>query len=315
MELREYQAEALRRLKQSLKKGNRRIILALATGAGKSILGLSIVKSAAQRGNYVLYVAHRTILVEQMKDTLNGFDNVVVESVQRSKNRWHDDIKIVIIDEVHFGVNSSMQNKIIDKYKDAIIIGLSATPITHDGYKIEGWDKVIDVVQLKDLIDMGFLSKLKVLAPMHVDTTSFKMTASDYNQKDVAKEVTKSNIVANVVDKYITYADGLKSIFYAVNIEHAAQLNDELVQKGYKSAVYHSKLKKDEKKRVFNAFKRNELLILVSVDSLTTGVDEADLYCGVLATPTKSIIKAVQIYGRFARLDDSLDKLLAKIGI
>jgi len=42
---------------------------------------------------------------------------------------------------------------------------------------------------------------------------------------------------------------------------------------------------------------------LVSVESLTTGVDLPDLYCGVLATPTKSIIKAVQIYGRFARLD------------
>jgi len=303
MELREYQAEALRRLKQSLKKGNRRIILALATGAGKSILGLSIVKSAAQRGNYVLYVAHRTILIEQMQNTLKNFKNVVVESVQRSNNRYHDDIKILIIDEVHYGVNSSVQNRMINRYPDAIVIGLSATPMTASGHKIEGWDDVIDVIQLKELVDMGFLAKLKILAPMHINTSEFKISAGEYNQKDVAKEVTKTNIIHNVVEKYIKYADGLKSVFYAVNIEHAAQLNAELIERGYKSAVYHSKLKKEVKKQTFNAFKDNKLLILVSVESLTTGFDLPDLYCGVLATPTKSIIKAVQIYGRFARLD------------
>jgi len=132
-----------------------------------------------------------------MSETLKGFDNVIVESVQRSKNRWHEDIKILVIDECHYGVNSSTQNKVIDKYPNALIIGLSATPITHDGHKIEGWDDVIDVVQLKDLIDMGFLAKLKVLAPMHVDTSGFKMNAADYNQKDVAQEVTKSNILCS----------------------------------------------------------------------------------------------------------------------
>jgi len=172
--------------------------LALATGAGKSVIALSIVRSAKQKRNNVLYLAHRTILIDQMSETLKGFDNVIVESVQRSKNRWHEDIKILVIDECHYGVNSSTQNKVI-------------------------WDDVIDVVQLKDLIDMGFLAKLKVLAPMHVDTSGFKMNAADYNQKDVAQEVTKSNIIANVVDKYIKYADGLKSIFYAVNIDHATQ--------------------------------------------------------------------------------------------
>ena len=303
MKLRKYQENALQQLKQSLKKGNKRIILALATGAGKSILGLSIVRSAAQKNNYVLYVAHRTILIEQMQNTLKNFKNVAVESVQRSNNRYHDDVKILIIDEVHYGVNSSMQNRIINRYPDAIVIGLSATPITASGHKIEGWDDVIDVIQLKELVDMGFLAKLKVLAPMHIDTSGFKMSAGDYNQKDVAKEVTKTNIISDVVEKYIKYADGLKSVFYAVNIEHAAQLNAELIERGYKSAVYHSKLKKEVKKRTFNAFKNNELLILVSVESLTTGFDLPDLYCGVLATPTKSIIKAVQIYGRFARLD------------
>jgi len=38
MQLRQYQGEAVEKLKASIKRGNKKIILALATGAGKSVI-------------------------------------------------------------------------------------------------------------------------------------------------------------------------------------------------------------------------------------------------------------------------------------
>lgn len=299
MKMRPYQTEAIDKLRESLRKGNKRVLLTLCTGAGKSIIARNIVEMAEKRNNMVLYTAHRNILVKQMKSTFKGLHNVVVETLQTSKGREHDDVKIIIADEVHYGVNSPMQEKVFAKYPNAIIIGMSATPVTAQGYKIEGWDDTIDIIQLVDLIELGYAAPLKILAPASVNRTNFKIQNGDYNQKDVSEEVTKSTIVQNVVQQYIRHADGLKAIFYCVNIDHAELINAELLAHGYKTSTYHSKL--NDKEDIFERFKKNELTILCSVESLTTGVDLPDLYCGVLATPTKSIIKAVQIYGRFTR--------------
>jgi len=299
--LREYQKDAIVQLRSSLKAGNKKVLLSLATGAGKSLIIREIVKMAEAKNNNSLMLAHRTILIKQMIETLSDCNNVAVETIQTSKNRLHDNIKIVILDEAHFGANSPMQDKVLSKYPNAIIIGLSATPITSKGERLEGWNDVIDVVQLKDLVDLGFASPVKVLAPMSIDRSHFKTVGGDYNQKDVGEEVTKSSIISDVVQKYIKHAHGLKSVFYAVNIEHAELIVAELTAEGYNASSYHSKLK--NKDIIFKDFKDNKVDILVSVESLTTGVDVSNIYCAVLATPTKSIIKAVQIYGRITRLD------------
>lgn len=303
--LRDYQVEAIEKTKQSIRDGNKKIILSLATGAGKSIIARNIVEMAGAKGSEVLYTAHRTILIEQMQETFKGLTNVVAETLQTSKNRDYDKIDIIIADEMHFGVNSPMQNKVLKKYPNAIVIGLSATPILHNGNRIDGWDDIIDIVQLKDLIERGYASRVKVLSTANIDTDIFGSSGGDFNSKDVYNEVSKSSIASNVISIFKKYAKNMKTIFYCVNQKHAEQLNEMLVSDGFKSSVYHSKLHKKTRAKIFQEFRDNELQILCSVESLTTGVDLPDIYCLVLATPTKSIIKAVQIYGRATRLNPS----------
>ena len=301
MKLREYQEEIINKTKDSLRRGNKKVVIFLPTGGGKSACVHEIVKMASIKNNNVLVLAHRTLLIEQLTHTLSKFNNVVIETLQSSKNREHDDIKIIVVDEFHYAVNSQMQDKVLSKYKNAIIIGLSATPITAQGNKIEGVDEIVEVVQFKDLVDMGFLSPLKVLATANVDKSSFKTSMGDYNGKDVAEEVTKSSIVENVVEQYVKYADGMRAIVFCINIDHAELLASEFELSGYRTSPYHSKM--NNRQEVLSDFKRGELDILTSVESLTTGFDAPDVYCGVFATPTKSIIKAIQCYGRIARLD------------
>ena len=83
--LRPYQTEAIQKLKASFLKGNRRVILTLATGAGKSVIARAIVEMAKAKNNKVLFVAHRTILVDQMRRTFSGLDNVTVVELDKEQ--------------------------------------------------------------------------------------------------------------------------------------------------------------------------------------------------------------------------------------
>ena len=303
MKPRKYQSEAIELLKKSIARGNKKVMLALPTGAGKSIVAREVVRMAKEKNSQVLFLAHRIILIDQMKRVLSDFDNVVVETLQTSKNKLHDDIKIVIIDEGHWSANSNIQQDVMSKYPNAITIGMSATPITASGHRLKSWETVVSTVQTIDLVNAGFLSNVKVLAPVNLDRSGFKVTAGEYNIKDVGKEVTKSTIVNGVVEKYIQYADGLKTLVFCVNVEHSELMSEEFRKYGYKSAHYHSKMNKREREIVLDNFKEGKITVLTNVETLTTGFDVPDIYCGIFATPTKSIVKAVQCYGRLLRLD------------
>ncbi len=303
MKLRKYQSEMIDSVKASVINGNKKVMLSLPTGAGKSVCAYELVRLANAKKNNVLFLAHRVLLIKQMKNTLSGFDNVIVETLQATKNREHDDIKVIIFDEAHWSANSNLQKQVMAKYPKAITIGMSATPLTARGHKLESWNTTISTVQTSDLVEQGFLSPFRVLAPVGVDSDDFRVTAGEYNAKDVSEEVTKNVIVKGIVEKYAKYAEGLRTLIFCVNVEHSELIAKEFREKGYRAEHYHSKMSKADRLDVFERFKNGELDILANIDTLTTGVDLPDIYCGLFATPTKSIVKAIQCYGRICRLN------------
>lgn len=295
--LRSYQKEAIQKARESFAKGNKKICLTLATGAGKSPIAREIISLFRDKNpnGKIAYLTFRTVLINQMKETLKGL-NVEIDTLQAKGKTQTELYDLVIIDEVHYAFSSKLQNNINSKY----ILGLSATPVDSYGNALE-FDDIVDVVQLKDLIDMGYASPVKVLSNSNIDTSSLKSRAGDFVNSEAYDLMSKSVVQKNIVDTYIKYAKGLKTIVYGVNIKHCEQLKDEFINAGFKCDSVHSK-KKDTNKSL-EKFKNNEIDILVNADILTTGFDAPDIYCLILAAPTKSVIKAVQIYGRATRLN------------
>lgn len=290
--LRQYQTDAIQLARESLKLGNKKILLCLGTGAGKSIIAREIVSLAKKE---VLFVAHRSILINQMSKTFEGLENVTCGTLQKlHKEDKH--YQLAIQDEAHFGNGSVMQEAL--KYD--FLIGLSATPLTREGYRLEGWDEIIDVCQLPDLIEWGYACPVKVYAPIKINTKDMKTVAGDFDQKQAFGEMTRSEIVGNILSVYEKHAKGLKTIIYCVNIKHAEILSSAFSDSGYACDTVHSKKSNDE---VMKRFENGEIEIVLNCDVLTTGFDAPDIYCLILATPTKSIVKAVQIYGRGTRLN------------
>ena len=297
MKLRPYQLEAIDLARESFAKGNKDIALTLCTGAGKSPITRELVKLFRDKNpdGKIGYFTFRTVLINQMKQTLEGLDVEIntLQAIGKTKTDLYD---FIIVDEVHYARNSKLQNNLNAKYK----LGLTATPITPDGYALD-FDEVIDVVQLADLIDMKFAAPVKVLATSKVDTSKLKTVGKDFSQKDSFDLMSKSSIVKDIVDVYNRYAQGLKTIVYGVNIKHCEQIKDEFVKAGIICDSIHSK--KNDTQKSLEAFKNNEIDVLVNCDVLTTGFDAPDIYCLILASPTKSYIKSTQIYGRATRLN------------
>lgn len=297
LELRPYQSNSITLARESFAKGNKDICLCLATGSGKSIIARKIVEAFREKSpnGKIAYLTFRNVLINQMKDTLKGL-NVEIDTLQAKGKNLTDLYDLVLIDEVHFAKNSKLQNNINSKFK----LGLTATPITSDGYALE-FDEIIDVVQLADLIKMGYAAPVKVISNSNVDTSTLKKSNGDYNIKDSFNLMSKSQVKKDIVDTYKKYAQGLKTIVYCVNVQHAEELKKEFLESGIICDSVHSK-KKDTVKAIQD-FRDNKINLLLNVDILVTGVDMPDIYCLILAAPTKSLIKSTQIYGRATRLN------------
>ena len=292
--LRDYQIRAIEVARDSFKRGNKRIALCLATGSGKSPIAREMIKLFREKNpnGKILYATFRTVLIGQMKETLKGLD-VEIATLQSKPSGDYD---FAIIDEVHYASDSKLQTNINAKF----ILGLTATPIDSYGNALH-FDEIIDVIQLVDLIKLGYASPVKVLSTTKVDTSKLKTVAGDFNQKQAYDLMAKSKILKDIVEVYKKYALGIKTIIYAVNIKHCEDLKEEFINAGIECDSLHSK-KKDTEQSIKN-FKDGKINLVINCDILVTGFDAPDVYCLILASPTKSLIKSTQIYGRATRLN------------
>ena len=153
-----YQKEAIRAVCNNIEAGNRKNLLVMATGTGKTRTASSLT-DVLSRGGYVtnvLFLADRTALVKQAKDDFKNYlpdmslcnlcsskddrNARIVFSTYPTMLNAIDDCKtkdgiklftpnhfdLIIIDESHRSIFKKY--KAIFEYFDAILVGLTATP-------------------------------------------------------------------------------------------------------------------------------------------------------------------------------------------
>ena len=107
MELRNYQSYLVNDIKQSILRGNKRIMVQSPPRSGKTVVMAHIAKGATDKGNTILFFSHRKEINEQVVNTFkrNGVDmNLVtidsVTKVARNLDRISEP-SIILIDEAH----------------------------------------------------------------------------------------------------------------------------------------------------------------------------------------------------------------------
>lgn len=193
-EPRYYQVNAITRTLEAIARGQRRILLVMATGTGKTLTAFQIIwrlwKSKTKKR--ILFLADRNILADQAKNNdFKPFGKAMTKIVNRKVDKSYeiylslyqavtgteeerniykqfspDFFDLVVIDECHRGSASedSAWRQILDYFSSATHIGLTATPKeTKDVSNTAYFGEPIYTYSLRQGIDDGFLAPYKVV--------------------------------------------------------------------------------------------------------------------------------------------------------
>jgi len=312
--LRPHQSTGLALLKRSILAGNRRVVVQMPTGAGKTRFAAEIVNGALAKGNRVAFTVPAISLIDQTVESfaMEGIDCVGVMqashemthygmpvqvcSVQTIAKRGCPDVDVIVVDECHMRFKAI--SEWIAREPNKIFIGLSATPWARG--MADDWQDLVSPVAMRDLIDQGFLSPFRVFAPSHPDLSGVKTVAGDYHEGQLSGVMSDGVLVADIVRTWLQLANWEPTLVFAVDRAHAAKLQAEFAAAGVPMGYCDANVDRIERRVLFRRMANRELAGIVNVGTLTTGVD-ADVRCIVLARPTKSEMLHVQIIGRGLR--------------
>jgi superfamily II DNA or RNA helicase len=323
MQLREYQTTALEQIRSSLEKGYKAPLLVLPTGAGKTVIFSELAKDFVCQDKNVLILVHRRELVKQACEKLDlidvdygviasGFDSNEDSSLQvasvytlwrritANKDSFVPDV--IIFDEAHH-VSAGTWTTIIDKYKTALRVGVTATPIRLDNRPLgKFFDRLINGVQVNHLVSKGYLCDHKVFAGAELpDLSKLKERRGDYQAKDLKEIMDKPVIIGDAVHQYKKHLLNKPAIAFCVDIAHATKVLEQFVKEGVKAELLTGSMKLDERDNVLNRLRSHKTHVVVSVDVISEGTDLPCVSGAILLRPTKSQALYMQQVGRILR--------------
>jgi DNA repair protein RadD len=327
-EKRAYETRAARDIPELLAQHGR--VLAVGpTGCGKTVIAAMIIKRWSGR---VLFLAHKYELIDQAyrrladagvaagvvmahDESLNGDERVnhsarvQIASVQTASSRGlTGDFDLIVFDEAHRAVASSYQN-VAKKYPRARVLGLTATPCRQDGLGLGAFfNHLYEIAKPSELYASGFLAKPRTFAapPETVQrlVQELKKVASyngDYNQQRLAAVVDNQLLVGNIVSESIRLAPGVPKVVFAAGVEHSKKIAARFRRRGIASAHLDGGTPPDERAEIIERLRRRDVEVVCNVDVLSEGWDLPALGAVIIARPTKSLARFLQMCGRVQR--------------
>ena len=189
-----YQEVAINRVVEAISKGQKRVLLVMATGTGKTYVASQIIHKLwkSKMKKRILFLADRNILVDQARNNdFKHFKGAMTKITKRKvdtsyeiflalyqavtgKEEWknifrkfsRDFFDLIIVDECHRGVVAvdSAWREVLEYFESATHIGMTATPKEEkEVSNIEYFGEPIYVYSLKQGIQDGFLAPYKVI--------------------------------------------------------------------------------------------------------------------------------------------------------
>lgn len=301
MQLRNYQLNAMERIRQAYRNGFNSPILVAVCGFGKSVVAAEIAKLSTQKNNHVLVIAHRIELIEQLTSTfiawgvdINSCDILMVQSVTRRISQIKPPT-FIICDESHHS-NCNTYTKIFNAFPAAKRLLLTATPARTNG---EGLRDVADIIieteSVKWLIDNKYLAPFEYYAPkILVDTAQLRTVKGDYEQSDVITQIDRPQVYGDVIAKYNQYAAGKKAIAFCSSIQHSKTTAAAFNEVGIRAEHLDGTTDKNERRRIMQEFRSGEVRIICNYEIISEGVSVDDCECCILLRPTQSLILQTQ---------------------
>lgn len=322
MSLRDYQIEAVNGARKAVSQKKNPVVV-IPTGGGKTHVGVSICRGAIDRGNRVLWIAHRKELIDQAIERLDLFGlesgpimaglkekreaSVQVASIQTLVRRSAPEAQVVIVDEAHHA-RAETYGKILDLYPGVPVVGLTATPVRLDGKGLGRptgiFDEIVSPISARALIERGFLMAPRYFAPSQPSFSGVRKVGGEFDQGQTAAIMAKPQIVGDVVRTILERHDGRLGVIFAASISNSKVLVERLREAGLEAAHLDGTTAKKERETILADLRRGAIQVVSNVGVLTEGWDLPHLGFVSLARPTASWALHNQMIGRVLRAAD-----------
>jgi len=324
LELRPYQLDAIERVRAEVRQGCKRVLVCAPTGAGKTVIGAEIMRSAFAAGSRSLFIAHRREILGQTAAKLEQAGipeheigivmagdarrrpgaRVHVASIDTLRNRQIGAPHLVFVDEAHRALAQSYVD-VSARWPEAVHLGLTATPTRLDGKAMaKAYDALVVVASVGELIGQGFLAQPRVFtvpAGKLPDLRGVKSTGGDYNSKQLAERVNTGVLVGDIVEHWLAKAENRRTVCFAVSVEHSRAIVARFVEAGIAAEHLDGETPEDERAAILARLKSGETRIVSNVMVLTEGWDMPEVKVLIAARPTQSLVVWLQQAGRILR--------------
>lgn len=321
--LRDYQILAADRAREAYQQGYRAPLLALPTGAGKTVIFCYMTEQAAAREKRIYILVHRQELLRQTSEKLDLFgvphglvspahamsgDHVQVASVQTLARRLHrlPPPDLIVVDEAHHACAGTWR-KIIEHWPNALLLGVTATPCRLDGKGLGQnsggfFDILVEGPTIPDLIEHGFLAQPVVYAPPSgVDLSGVKTRAGDYAKDQVEERVDKPKITGCAIEHYNRICPNVPAIAFCSSVQHAEHVAQQFNAAGIVAASLDGTMTDAVRKARIQALGSGQIKVLTSCEIVSEGTDIPIVTAAILLRPTQSTGLYLQQVGRVLR--------------
>lgn len=338
----ELQREALAALAATRAEGERRALVVMATGLGKTLLAACDAAAFGATLDHplrVLFIAHRRELLVQAATTLRRVlrpsqpdlrvgwfaedrseldGDVVVASVQKLSRPENlerlagERFDYVVVDEVHHA-DAASYRRILARLDPGFLLGLTATPDRADEGDVLGLfdDNLPFRADLGAGIEAGRLVPFSYFGLKDtVDYASENIPWRNrrFDPQRLEQAVQTQDRMARLWEALGEHG-GTRSLVFCCSIAHAEFARRWLEERGLRVRAVHSEPSSDDRSCALADLAAGTIDAVCAVDLFNEGVDVPLVDRVVMLRPTESPVVFLQQLGRGLRVADGKERL------
>ncbi len=345
---RQYQGDATAAIEAAAARGRRRVIAALATGLGKSVIAAMLIR---QRGGRALLLAHRDALIRQLADKVRMVwpevrvgvvkaqeddyrAQVVCASVQTLAQparlrrllgqdgqalMFHDapsPFATVVLDECHHAPAESYMQVLrgLGCFDDGgpLLVGFSATPERSDDKGLaEVFEEIVYEMGILDGIRQGYLCNLRgKQVQLAADFSKLHVRAGEFRDEETASMMMEANAPAHAAQAYLEHAKGRPALAFTPTVAVALAFAEAFRAAGVPAEAAHGEMPVEEQRAILHRLATGKTMVVPNAALFTEGTDAPSVSCIIVGKPTRSRPAYVQMVGRGTRLYPGKDHTL-----
>ncbi|MDA8091555.1 MAG: DEAD/DEAH box helicase family protein [Nitrospiraceae bacterium] len=224
---------------------------------------------------------------------------------------------MILVDEGHHSAAPSWK-KVFNKFPNAKVINLTATPFRSDRKQIDG--ELIYRYSFKRAMLKGYIKKLQAIyvAPdelyftykgkeLHLTLDEvLQLKEEDWFSRGVALSMECNR---NIVDASLDRLEKLREsgtqhqlIAVACSIAHAKAIRSLYAERGYGAEIISSEMTTEKQDEVLQKLKSGLLDCIIQVQMLGEGFDHPHLSVAAIFRPFRSLAPYIQFIGRIMRV-------------